>query len=118
MTDQNHTVDTARLAIQAGLGGGSDKVPNNSQKTVCIDTNAVLEHLSQSWQQRLEQASAGRGDEKSAKTIKVDMGSILSHLAKTRSTQTPVVSRRRPPTRAMLLGTVALLTVLGLVFMV
>lgn len=119
MTDQNHTVDTASLAIQASLGGETDKIPNHSQKTIYVDTNAVLGKLSQSWQQRLEQASADRGEETSAKTIKVDMESILSHMAKTRNTktqtQTPVVSRRRLSARAMVLAAVALLTLLGLV---
>ncbi|MGH6635912.1 MAG: hypothetical protein ACRED0_07185 [Gammaproteobacteria bacterium] len=122
MTDQNHTVDTARLAIQASLGGGSDKIANHSQKTIYVDTNAVLGKLSQSWQQRLEQASADMGEETSAKTIKVDMESILSHMAKTRSTktqtQTPAISRRRLSARAMVLATVAMLTLLGLVFTV
>ena len=123
MTNQNHTTDTARLATQARLGGGSGKkIPNHSQKTICVDTNAVLGKLSQSWQQRLEQASADRGDETSAKTIKVDMESILSHIAKTRSTQTqiqtPTVSKRRLSVRAMVLAAIALLAVLGLVFMV
>ncbi len=122
MVDDNHTADTARLAMQARLGGGSGKIPNHSQKTICVDTNAVLGKLSQSWQQRLEQASADRGDETSAKTIKVDMESILSHMAKTRSTQTqiqtPTVSKRRLSVRAMVLATIALLAVLGLVFMV
>jgi len=122
MTDQNRTVDTARLAIQARLAGGADKFPNNSQKTVCVDTNAVLGQLSKSWRQRLEQASTGSNDETSAKTIKVDMESILSHMAKTRSTQTqtqtPTVSKRRLSVRVMVLATIALLAVLGLVFMV
>ncbi len=120
MTNQNHTADTARLAKQARLGGGSAKISNDSQKTICVDTNAVLGQLSPSWQQRLEQASAARGDEKSAKTIKVDMESILSHMAKTRSTQTqiqtPTVSKRRLSVRAMVLATIASLAMLGLVF--
>jgi len=118
MTDQNHTVDTVRLAIQARLGGGSDKIPNHSQKTVCVDTNAVLGKLSQSWQQRLDQVSADRGDETSAKTIKVDMESILSNIGKTRSTRTSVVRERRLSARAMVLATIALLIVLGLVSIV
>ncbi|MGH8606046.1 MAG: hypothetical protein ACREX9_01075 [Gammaproteobacteria bacterium] len=120
MTNQKHTADTARAAMQARLGGGSAKIPNHSQKTIFVDTNAVVGQLS--WQQRLEHASADKSSKTSAKTIKVDMESILSHMAKTRSTQTqtqtPTVSKRRLSVRAMVLATIALLAVLGLVFMV
>lgn len=111
MTDQNQTIDPARLAIQAKPGGA----PNHVQKTICVDTSAVLGKLPQTWQQRLDQMTADGSEGASAKTIKVDMESILSHLAKTRNTETPVVSRRYP-VRAMVLATIALLAVLGLVF--
>lgn len=121
MIDHLPKADPAKNRLQdpratQPVSDGSGKTLRYPEKTIAIDTSAVLERLS-SWRERLEHVSSDRDPEPAGKTIRVDMESILSQLEKTRKPAAIQASRKRPPMKILVLGS-ALLTVLTLVFLV